>query len=522
MMPIADLIYGWGEMEQALPAYLKAEEMWEGTADEVFASDTVKRELAKTGEEYKFSLIKTPVRVRASRCEISAVKVPGSEAATKRIGEVWKANDMAVYYPTLIRGTFIYGDYYLMAWSVDEEPDETSDDQLLESKVELTTRNPKNTRIIYDPENHRRKWFAIQRWAMADPDSLGESLWRVELFYADLVERWVSVKGQAVDRPEGWEPYEDEDRKLAAVEAHEFGEVPFFHHRTDVPYGTSVMEDGYGPQNALTKMLVTQITTTDSHGWPQRYHLLDKDAVLDEQNDDPQWEDDADAGSYSTAGLEGVGGVGGSLRSGPGTVQTLAGMKEVGQFAAADPAVFTDPAELYIRLMAQLTTTPLHYFDPSGDAPSGESLKTAEAPLVKEIEWLQLLQGGAVEEEWKFVLGILGIKVDDVEVRWAAVQSATGLSDWQTVQAKIDVGVPVDQALVETGYEPDQVQRWLDADAEANTLAGRVALLAQVGTAIQSIGAGIALGVVDEAAAQQAVALVLGQVNASGKGVEQA
>jgi hypothetical protein len=522
MMPVADLILGWGEMEAALPAYVKAQEMWEGTADEVFASDSVKRELAKTGEEYKFSLIKTPVRVRASRCEISAVKVPGSEVATQKIGVVWKANDMAVYYPTLIRGTFIYGDYYLMAWQVDEEPDETSDDQLLEARVELTTRNPKNTRIIYDPENHRRKWFAIQRWAVADPTSVGESLWRVELFYADSVERWVSVKGQDAARPEGWEPFTGVEDDVLPVEGHDFGEVPFFHHRTDVPYGTSVMEDGYGAQNAVTKMLVTQITTTDSHGWPQRYGLVDKDAVLDEQNDTPQWDDDSDATAYQVDGLDGKGGVGGNIRSGPGTTQTLTGMKEVGQWAAADPAVFTDPAELYIRLMAQLTTTPLHYFDPSGDAPSGESLKTAEAPLVKEIEWLQLLQGGAVEEEWRFILGLLGIKVDDVEVRWAAVQSATGLSDWQMVQAKVDVGVPVDQALVETGYEPEQVKEWLDGQAEANTLAGRVALLAQIGTAIQSIGAGIALGVVDEAAAQAAVALVLNQVNSSGRGVDPA
>jgi hypothetical protein len=154
--------------------------------------------------------------------------------------------------------------------------------------------------------------------------------------------------------------------------------------------------------------------------------------------------------------------------------------------------------------------------------PSGESLKVAEAPLVKDIQWLQLLQTGAVQEEWLFVLRLLGTTVEDIDVRWAAIESATGLSDWQITAAKIEAGVPVDQALMETGYEPEQVATWLDADAEANTLATRVALLAQIGTAIQSIGAGIALGVVDEAAAQQAVSIVLGQVNASGKGVDPA
>jgi hypothetical protein len=521
MMPVPDLIYGWAELEAALPAYLEAEAMHAGRVEEVFASAVVRRELAATGEAYKFNLIKTPVEVRSARCELSAVKVPNNDAATERIAEVWKANDMAVYYPELIKGSLIFGDYYLMAWPVDEEPDETTDDTLIRSGVELTTRNPKHTRVIYDPENERRKWFAIQRWRVPSAKA-GEETWRVELFYADVVERYVSVQGQNLGEPEGWEEYDDEERGQLAVEPHEFGEVPFFHHRTAVPYGRPVHVDGYGAQNAINKMLITQITTTDSHGFPQRYGLLDKDASLDEANDAPQWTDDTEADAYVTDGLDGRGGVGSAQRSGPGTMQTWAGMSSVGQFAAADPKVFTDPAELYIRIMAQVTNTPLHYFDPSGDVPSGESLKVAEAPLVKDIEWLQLLQEGAVQEEWLFVLGLLGIRVDDVDVRWASVQSATGLSDWQTAQAKIDAGVPVDQVLMEAGYEPEQVRTWLDADAEANTLASRVALLGQIGAAIQSIGAGIALGVVDEAAAQQAVAIVLAQVNASGRGVESA
>lgn len=520
-MPVADLLYGWSELEAALPAYLEAEAMHEGQVDEVFASQVVRRELAATGEAYKFNLIKTPVEVRSARCELSAVKVPGNDAATDAISAVWKANDMAVYYPELIKGSLVFGDYYLMVWPVDEEPDETSDDTLIRSGVELTTRNPKHTRVIYDPENQRKKWFAIQRWLVPSTTPNVET-WRVELFYADSVERYISVEGQDLMRSEGWMEYEDPERGQLALEPHDFGEVPFFHHRTAVPYGRPVHVDGYGAQNAINKMLITQITTTDSHGFPQRYGLLDKDAVLDEANDSPDWVDDTEASSYQTEGLDGRGGQGGPMRSGPGTMQTWAGMSAVGQFEAADPKVFTDPAELYIRLMAQVTNTPLHYFDPSGDVPSGESLKVAEAPLVKDIEWLQLLQGGAVQEEWLFVLRLLGVKVEDIDVRWAAVQSATGLSDWQTAQAKIDAGVPTDQVLMEAGYEPEQVARWLDSDAEAATLADRVALLADIGQAIQSMSAGVEAGVVDQAQAQAAIGLVLAQVQQSGRGVESA
>jgi hypothetical protein len=519
-MPVEDVAHGWIEMERALPTYLEAEDFAAGRVDEVFADPKIARKLAVTGEAYRFNLIKTAIQVRTARCEISTIKVPANEAATARIEDVFTANEMAIYYPTLIRDTFTYGDAYLMVWPVVEGDDFSGDEEYVQEGVEITTRNPKNTRVIYEAENQRRKRFAIQRWPVAGgPD---ETRWRVELFYADRVERYISVKGQNLDTVQGWAEFDDPDNSQAPVEAHELGEVPFFHHRTGVPYGTPVHVDGYGSQLAINKQLITLLTTTDSQGFPQRYGLLNPDAVLDEQNDAPQWADDTAAGSYNPDPLNPVGGQGSQIRSGPGTFQTLAGMAEVGQFAAADPAVFTDPVELFIRILAQTTNTTLHYFDPSGEAPSGESLKVAEAPLVKDIEWLQLLQTSAVRDEWMCVLRLLGVRADAVEVRWAAVASATGLSDWQMVQAKIDVGVPVDQALVETGYEPEQVAVWLDADAEANTLATRVALLGQIGAAVQSIGAGVALGVIDEAAAAQAIAIVLGQVNASGQGVDPA
>jgi hypothetical protein len=109
-----------------------------------------------------------------------------------------------------------------------------------------------------------------------------------------------------------------------------------------------------------------------------------------------------------------------------------------------------------------------------------------------------------------------------VDVQWAPVESATGLDDWQIVKAKQESGVPVDQTLTEAGYRPEQVATWLDSDAEANTLAARVALLGAIGTAVQSIGAGVALGVVDEATASLAIATVLGQVQESGEGVDPA
>lgn len=520
---IEDLIKGWAALEEALPEYLKAEEYArpEGV-EELFASQAIREKLRTTGDAYRFNLLATAIRVRTDRCEIDMIKVPDNETATERIAEVWDANEMDVHYPHLFRDTFTYGDAYVMVWPLVDEDDETTtaDDGLQAAGVEIVTHSPKNVRVMYDPENPRRKAFAIHRWCVQSAYSTGPELWRVDLYYPDRAERWISSGTGTPDDEAGWQPYSDDEGGPELI--HDFGEIPWFHHRTDLPYGVPVHKAGYGAQNALTKMLVTQITNSEALGFPGRYALLDSDAVLDENNDDPQWTDDADAGTVTPDGRGRGGAQASGMRSGPGVLQTFSGMKEVGQFDAADPKGFLDPAEFYIRLMAQLTTTPLHYFDPAGDVPSGESLKVADAPLTKAIQWLQVLQTGPLRDEWLFALRVLAVKAEAIDVEWAPVETATSLDDWTIIAAKQAAGVPVDQTLTEAGYRPDQVSTWLDANAEAATLAQRIALLGQIGTAVRDLSGGVALGVISEQEANAAVAQVLAQVQDSGNGVDPA
>jgi hypothetical protein len=510
---IEDLLHGWAELEKALPGYLEAETYANGTVEEVFADKAIRDALLATSDGYRFNLLKTAIGVRVDRCEIDMIKVADNERATERLTEIWDANEMAIHYPCLFRDTFTYGDAYVMVWPIEADEDEegTADDDLVAGGVEFTTHGPKNVRVLYDPENHRRKAFAISRWALPK-NAFGVVLHRADLLYRDRVEHWITKPAGNLAEADGWELYADDGDP---IEGHDFGEIPVFHHRTGLPYGKPVHLAGYGAQNAINKELITMLTTTDSQGHAQRYQLLDPDATLDENNDDPQYVDDLDAGTVSPDGRTRGGAQATGMRSGPGTMQTFAGTKEVGQFDAADPKVFIDPTELFIRIMAQTTNTPLHYFDPSGDSPSGESLKVAEAPLVKDIEWLQVLQTSPLREEWLFALGLAGVGVKAIDVRWAPVQTAVGLDDWAVAKAKQDAGVPTDQTLMEAGYRPEMVAEWLDAGAEAATLAQRIALLGQIGTAVRDLSSGVALGVISEEAANSAVELVLAQVNAS-------
>jgi hypothetical protein len=508
---ITDLLVGWAELHDAYPGYDEAETYYEGNPDEVFGNARIGSLLAATGERYRFNFAKTPVNVLASRLQLAALTVPGNETAQEMLDEVLDANDMDVHFPDLFLRAFEFGDAYLMAWPIDP-PDEgtdflgsVADQELAAAGVEITYHSPKHTRVIYDPENERRKAFALNRWALRVQE---EKIWRVDLYYADRIERWISVVGADLTQESGWQRYLDEDQAPESWELpNEYGEVPFFHFRTGLPYGAPVHRDAYGCQDAINKLLITELSSVDSHGWPQRYGLIDPAAELDSNHDGPDWEADEDAEPEGRL----TGGVDSNVRMAPGTMALLTGMKGVGQFDAADPEVFMGPAERFIRMMAQITETPFHAFDPSGDVPSGESLKVAEAPLNKRVIRFGTMFSGPLVEVAGFIFKIKRMRGLKVEVRWDAPESATGLSDWQMIEAKQKAGVPVDQTLIEAGYDSEQVARWLDDQAEAMGLSHRVALLGQIGAAVQSIGSGVALGVLSAEAANQAIAMVLDQ-----------
>ena len=453
-MSLSDLTAGWKELSAALPGYLEAERYFKGTVDEVFTSPKIQALIASTGARYRFNLIKTAVTVLASRIELLSVHAVDDEAATELIRRVWTANDWDIHFPDLVRRTMEFGDAYVMAWPSDLDDVGVDEDQAT-AGVELTVHDPKHCRAIYDPENERRMLFVIKRWHVPSPEG---GRWRADLYFADALESWVSRDGQDPASPQSWLPFTDDlDTDEDGTAPNPFGEIPFWHYRTDLPYGVPEHFAGYGCQDALNKMLVTQLTTTDSHGWPQRYALTDKGAALDEATDGPGWDDDSTDDTPLGGGAESA------LRTGPGTVMALNGMKAVGQFAAAEPRVFTDPATTYIRLMAQVTETPLHAFDPSGDAPSGESLKVAEAPLVKKTERREAMFRAPTVSMWRFVLRVLGVKPPALDVRWAAARSATGKADWEAVTVQQAAGVPVDQTLIEAGYPAEQVADWAAA-----------------------------------------------------------
>lgn len=438
---MTDLQRGLKLLSDRAGAYEKAEKYYEGTADERFSNELLAALLGQN--KYELNFAATPVDVLAARIEVAAVTVTGDEGQTGILQEnIWDENDLTLETKEIILRALEYGDAYAIVWP---NADGTG--------VTVRYNSPKGTALIYSEEDSRTPAYGIKTW-------MQDGLWRANLYYADRIEKYITIDRAGTSQmpkamDDQWVEFVEEDGSWPIPNP--FGEIPVFHFSwKGRPYGTPVHKNAYGPQDAITKLASTHMGTVDYQGAPQRYVVMGDDKSDVEGLGDFSFQFGNDP--TPTEPTQDV------VRnnknaSGPGTILKFDGAKSVGEFGEASPSVFMDPINFYVRAMAQTTTTPLHYFDPSGDTPSGESLRVADAPLVKNANDGKLGFQRPLSKLLSFAMKVLGFDAH-VDVRWTSSQTTDDLDSWQVVQAKLDAGIPKRQAFLEAGYTDDQLDEW--------------------------------------------------------------
>jgi hypothetical protein len=474
-------------MDQADRAYRKAQQYYEGTFPEIFASPRLRAALARTGVDFRLNFAKTPVNAVVSRLKINALTSPVDEVQD-RIAKIWEDNQLDLFEILSFRRACEFGDSYLLVWP----------DQTIPSGMRVYLNNPRVMRILYDAENEIEKRFAIKRWKDGN-------VRKAFLYYADRIEKYVTAEGKNGSARDDWEPFDDPADDGVWPLENPFGEVPVFHLRTDFQYGVPEHEGAYGAQNLIHKMVMGHAAGADYHALPQRWAILEEGNT---PNDFSVGDEDNYAYSIDTGATSNADDGRAQMRSEPGSLWLTSGVKAFGEFGAADPTVFIAPMEFYVRAMAQITTTPAHYFDTIGQTPSGESLRTMEAPFVEKVENRQLLFGGAWRDALDFAMRCLGIEDPQITVHWNPCSSMSDLQAWQTAKAKSDLGVPAKQLLLEMGYNEDQIDQWLAEGAES--LEQQIETLNAIGVAAQGLAIAVQLNVIDPEGIRALLARMLG------------
>lgn len=394
--------------------YKEAENYYEGVVGETFATSKLRQALRASGHTGQHNYCRVVVDSVLNRLEIANV-VASTDKAQAVINKVWKDNELGLEANGLHQKALEFGDTYALVW-----PD-------AEGNVLVSYQTPLTTAIVYDPENPRKKLYAVRMWKADD------NLTRLNIYYPDHIAKY-SVNGESITEGTNW--------THIGTEENPFGEIPVFHFRTHRPFGLPEHFNGYGCQNDINKLLATHFFSIDYQGAPQRYalaHIGDADGI--------DFEDDESE-------RENVG----TLKNEPGNLWMMRGIDKVGEFKPADPDVYWKPIGSLKESLAALTDTPFHFLERDKEALAGEARRVAEAPHAKKVRDRQASFAVSWSELFRFVLKIEGMKAE-IKIEWADLSSLDTLDEWTVQLKKQNAGLSQAQGLRERGYSEEEIVR---------------------------------------------------------------
>ena len=152
---------------------------------------------------------------------------------------------------------------------------------------------------------------------------------------------------------------------------------------------------------------------------------------------------------------------------------------QIGEFSENNLGNYTETIDRLASAIAIITRTPKFYFYAQGGDPSGEALKTMEAPLVRKCQrYIERFDSTWVKAA-AFLLQLRGITVDPATIKpvWDKVETQQPLSEAQTGIAKRQVGISRSQALRELGYSQEEIDA-MDTERQTEQASMGEALMA--------------------------------------------
>lgn len=415
-----------------------------------------------------------------SDIELGAEDVEPDRQATALVNAIWRAQLLAQFWPGWQRNALRDGDGYLMCWPVADVADPLA--LLTPEELNVTYVDPMMGRLFYDEEDPRVKKYYAQLWSLpVEGEEKGRIVWRLNIMYPDVIYRYETKPMSKTTklRAEMFLPYEDDgpgdngENQDDSVLVNPFGVIPVWHLRTDVLYGRPVHENAYGAQDGIADTVERMMTTLAFQAWPQLWALQEAEKLAQTLiREDPLREsyrsglddfgDDLDVGRISES-PEISNETGTDLEASPGGIMLLKGFKQVGQFEAADTAVFLEPWREFAKTAADTTGTPPWTFRAVGaEIPSGVALKIASQPQTARRARFAGLFGAALSDLLKFATERCGMPDLEVVIKWAPFEIVDEIERWTLVKLRRDAGVPLKHALMMAGIGEAEAAEWAE------------------------------------------------------------
>lgn len=420
--------------------YYEGEHVFYSAVDEKYSQHPMVALL----KEIKGNLCKRVVNVKLSRLKFAGWQSDKPEVS-KLLDDYYTKFDIKSEGSTVTIYGLIYGDGLGLVWPGDD------------GMPELWPENPCETCVLYD--EYQKIKMAVKVWNMpvGTQQPIGNVVvTRVNVYDAVSVRRYTSPIGLASSEAL-MTPYEDDG--FPWEQPNPFGEVPVVHWCSGIEpwdFGRSDLADVINIQDKLNSAAQDSFLITRQQSYPQRY-VIGMDAVIDPQTGQP------------------VSG----FKPGPDQVWELAEDVTAGQFPAADTMQVINMMEDARGEICRVSSTPSHLLTVGAtNFPSGEALKTAEAPLLDAVELIQTRWSKAWVQVGKLVCKCLGVDPGHLTAKWADTTPHSDKEQAETAVLKKGFGVSDEQLQEEAGYDQPTRERMAKENAENQARSAATAVTA--------------------------------------------
>jgi hypothetical protein len=420
-------------------------EFYEGHQPLAFASSKFTEVYGRRFGRFPANFMPLVVDAERERLIVDGFRFGTSPDADKGVWKIWQRNQMDAESQIAHEIALTKGVAYA---AVDPTASEPS----------ITIEDPTETIVETAPGNRRNRIAALKVYT----DDSGYAL--AYLYLPDEIYRWRGAQRRTDTTYTGlaqmrWEPYVQDGEDFPMV--NRLGVVPIVplinRPRRDGT-GRSEIEPVMGNQLAINFLRYAALVGSDSAALPQRW-AKNLDIEIDPSTGKPKV-------PFRT----GIDTLWASRRPSPEEVAEYGDAypsTEFGQFPEASFASFALLIRGEVGQMASNSRTPYHYLlgEPTSVPPSGESLKSSEAPLVKKVQAEQIHLGEGWEETMRVALIAAGQRskaasTTDAETMWRDAETRNEAARTDSILKQYAAGLlPDDFALQELGYSQTQITR---------------------------------------------------------------
>ncbi|MDQ3489585.1 MAG: phage portal protein, partial [Acidobacteriota bacterium] len=349
--------------------YAKSERYYRGEHDLAFATEKFQNTFGSLFREFAMNLcpaicdaVKDKLRITEFRIEA------GNGDITSATRTVWQSNRMGTRAGEIHKEALKNGDAYAIVWPNTD------------GRVTIYPNKAANITAVFDEESPGKILWAAKYWRTPDKRT------RLNLFYPDRIERYISLRESEIVLPEAREfmpvgpqaplPASHREELLAGslrsggdaphIIQNPFGIVPVFHFANNSDIGTpgqSELEAAIPVQDGLNKSVLDMLVAMEFSAYRQRWAA----------GIEIEYDNEGKALAPFTAGIDHL-----WIAQNPNA--------NFGDFEAANLDQFLKVKDSFRIDMASVTGTPLHYLMPHMKGfPSGESLKKAETRFIAKV-----------------------------------------------------------------------------------------------------------------------------------------